>query len=84
MRDVRAKAKKAGILDVMGDWTWRHPLWTVAVIVAIDLCFFWLLVSLYGCASQPPRFENGDPTASGPKTYGDVDEPDMAHPSIFH
>jgi len=64
-------------------WLYDNPgdvLFWLAVIVCLVAM---ALATFCGCASRPPRrFDNGDRTTQVP-TWKEVDEPDMAHPSIF-
>jgi hypothetical protein len=69
----------------LGRWIYDHPILAFLAILTISFVFLMVLVYLTGCSARPPRrYSNGDRTVYGPKTYGSVDEADMAHGTIFN
>lgn len=62
-------------------WLSENPGEAIWWILFLTGLFALTLATFYGCAGSPPRrFENGDKTVFGPRTYGDVVEGDMAKP----
>lgn len=76
---MRKNSEKTDLLSRLGQWAFKHPVQAFLVNLFISISFFVAIAYLFGCSKPLIREQDYGKSVIGPRSYGSVEEPDMAY-----